>query len=423
MGIVYNRSNQSIFVFLCNCQQEIERKNTMKLPSFVSDLSLPPMEYHQNLRHWSREMRECAPIIWDDASANWLVFRYDEIARVSSDYKVFSSEHTVIGSPQDNASPSLIEMDPPQHQRMRSRLTQAFSARTIAQMEGQIAQIVDTLLEKILEYGETCDWVAELANPLPVIVIANMLGLPAENWQQFKSWTDAIINKSQEQTQASERFSKYFDQAIEACRKHPGSDILSLLIASEVGGEHLSHDELISFCFTLFIAGNITTTNMLGNMVLVFDKFPQELERLRRQPELAASAVEEILRYMPPFRAGPNDFIEGRVAKSDVVLCDQLVRAGEQVQVNRLSANFDERQFPDPERLDIGRNPNRHQSFGHGVHFCLGAPLARLELRVALERIIQKFRSLEVAPDATLKQAPSTVIFGVQNLPVTFQPA
>jgi cytochrome P450 len=157
--------------------------------------------------------------------------------------------------------------------------------------------------------------------------------------------------------------------------------------------------------------------------VLVFDKFPQELERLRRQPELAASAVEEILRYMPPFRAGPNDFIEGRVAKSDVVLCDQLVRAGEQVQVNRLSANFDERQFPDPERLDIGRNPNRHQSFGHGVHFCLGAPLARLELRVALERIIQKFRSLEVAPDATLKQAPSTVIFGVQNLPVTFQPA
>ena len=395
----------------------------MKLPLFVSDLSLPPMEYHQNLRHWSREMRDAAPIIWDDASANWLVFRYDEIARVSSDYKVFSSEHTIIGSPKDNASPSLIEMDPPQHQRMRSRLTQAFSARTIAQMEGQITQIVDTLLEKILDGGTTCDWVAELANPLPVIVIANMLGLPAENWQQFKSWTDAIINKSQEQSQANECFSKCFDRAIEARRQKPGSDILSLLIASDVNGEHLSHDELISFCFTLFIAGNITTTNMLGNMVLVFDKFPRELERLRRKPELAASAVEEILRYMPPFRAGPNDFIEGRVAKSDVVLCDQLVRAGEQVQVNRLSANFDERQFPDPERLDIGRNPNRHQSFGHGVHFCLGAPLARLELRVALERIIQKFRSLHVVPDVTLKQAPSTVIFGVRNLPVTIQPA
>src|ERR1700730_9111960 len=117
----------------------------MKLPSFVSDLSLPPMEYHRNLRHWSREMRDSTPIVWDDACANWLAFRYDDIARVQSDYRTFSSEHTVIGSPRDNASPSLIEMDPPRHQQMRSRITQAFSARTIAQLEDQIARIAETL--------------------------------------------------------------------------------------------------------------------------------------------------------------------------------------------------------------------------------------------------------------------------------------
>lgn len=395
----------------------------MKIPSFVSDLSLPPMEYHRNLRHWSREMRDSTPIVWDDESANWLAFRYDDISRVQSDYRTFSSEHTVIGSARDNENPSLIEMDPPRHQQMRSLITQAFSARTIAGMETQIAQIADTLLENILERGGTRDWVSELANPLPVIVIANMLGLPSEEWQQFKTWTDAIINKSPEQTQASENFSHHFAQAVNHHRKRPGTDILSLLIASEVEGERLSHEDLMSFCFTLFIAGNITTTNMLGNMLLCFDERPQELERLRREPELAASAVEEILRYMPPFRAGPNDLLEGRVAKADVYLGEQLIRKGEQVQVNRLSANFDERQFPDPERLDIGRNPNRHQSFGHGVHFCLGAPLARLEMRIVLERMLKKFQWLHIVPEAPLQQAQSSIIFGVQHLPVTFQPA
>jgi cytochrome P450 len=392
----------------------------MKLPAFIQDFSLPPREYHRNLRHWSREMRDSAPIIWDDESKSWLVFRYTEVSQVQSDYRTFSSEHTVIGS--TNTSPSLIEMDPPRHQQMRSLITQAFSARTIASMESQIVQIADQLLENILERG-TCDWMAHLANPLPVIVIASMLGLPGEAWPDFKRWTDAIINKSADQQQAMQQFTHYFMHALEARYKQPGTDILSQLISSEIEGKHLSQEDLLGFCFTLFIAGNITTTNMLGNMLLCFDEYPEEMERLRRQPELATSAVEEILRYMPPFRAGPNELVAGRVARSDVFLCEQLIRQGEAVQVNRLAANFDERQFPDPERFDIGRNPNRHQSFGHGIHFCLGAPLARLEMRVVLERIQQKFQWLSIAPVTDLKQAPSSIIFGIQSLPVVFQPA
>ena len=392
----------------------------MKLPAFISDLSLPPKEYHYNLRLWSQEMRDSSPIIWDDKSANWLVFRYAEVSRVQNDYHTFSSEHTVIDARQPNYSPSIIEMDPPRHQQMRSLITQAFSARTIAGMESQIGQIADGLLDKILARGDG-DWIAELANPLPVIVIANMLGLPAEKWQQFKAWTDALINKSAGQELASQNFTEHFEQAIARRRKQPGSDILSLLLASEIDGERLSQDALISFCFTLFLAGNITTTNMLGNMILCFDEYPEELQRLRSRPELAASAVEELLRYMPPFRAGPNDLIKGRVAKTDVYLCDQLVRAGEQVQVNRISANFDERQFPNPERLDIGRTPNRHQSFGHGVHFCLGAPLARLEVRVVLERMLKRSQWPRIMQGTTLQQVPGSLMFGVQHLPVTFE--
>lgn len=395
----------------------------MKLPSFITDLSLSPVEYHRDLRQWSKEMRDTSPIIWDDASANWLVFRYDDVVRVQSDYRTFSSEHTIINSasaPDRQGRPSIIELDPPEHQKLRSLVTQAFSARTIAHMETQIATIVDELLDGFIERG-TCDWVKEMANPLPVIVIANMLGLPAEKWPQFKEWTDAIMERSPNQQEASQRFSEHFSRAIETCMKQPGSDILSLLLNSEVDGERLTFEDVISFCFTLFIAGNITTTNVLGNAMLCFNENPEEWERLRQHPELVPTAVEEVIRYMSPFRAGPNDLIEGRVARNDVVLSGQLVRQGEQVQVNRLAANFDEQQFPDPERFDVGRTPNRHQSFGHGIHFCLGAPLARLEIRVVLERLLQKVQRFQIVPDVPLKQAQSTIIFGVQSLPMTFQ--
>lgn len=396
----------------------------MKLPAFISDLSTPPLEYHQQLRAWSREMRQNAPIVWDDDSAGWLVFLYDDVTRVQSDYQTFSSKGTVgVKEGQDEKrSPSLIEMDPPRHRQMRSLITQAFSAKTVAGMAPQVERIVDELLEGIIKRRD-CDWMADLANPLPVIVIANMLGLPVEEWPRFKKWTDIIVSESPEATQASEQFSHFFDAAIKKRQQQPDSDILSLLIASEVDGERLSYDDLMSFCFTLFIAGNITTTNVLGNSMLCFNEHPEEFARLRSQPELVASAVEEIIRYMSPFRAGPNGLVLGRVAKTDIEISGQPVRKGEFVQVNRLSANFDERQFPEAERFDIGRTPNKHQSFGHGIHFCLGAPLARLEVRIVLERITRKFQALRIAPGAQLKQAQSMLIFGVQSVPVEFQVA
>lgn len=412
----------SYFVELCSLKISATegRLLFMKLPAFISDLSLPPVEYHQKLRQWSREMRENTPIVWDDDSTSWLVFRYDDVTRVQSDYQTFSSEGTVGNRDKETESPSIIEMDPPQHRQMRSLITQAFSAKTVAGMAPQVEQIVDELLAKISK-SEKCDWMADFANPLPVVVIATMLGLPVERWADFKEWTDIIINERPEAPEASKHFEQYFAEAIEKRRHQPGSDILSLLIASEVEGERLSQRELMSFCFTLFIAGNITTTNVLGNAMLCFNEHPEELQRLRARPELIPSAVEEVIRYMSPFRAGPNGLVLGRVAKTDVEVSGQLVRKGEFVQVNRLAANFDEKHFPEAERFDVGRSPNRHQSFGHGVHFCLGAPLARLEVRIALEKIAQKFRSLQIVPGIPLKQAQSMLIFGVQSVPVEFE--
>ncbi|GCF10786.1 cytochrome P450 [Dictyobacter arantiisoli] len=393
----------------------------MKFPAFVNDLSIPPQQYHHQLRNWTSEMRANDPVVYNEENNTWVVFHYDDVVRVQSDFATFSSEHTVKdnqGVSSENGS--IIEMDPPRHRAMRSLITQAFSARTINDMAPRIQSIVDELFQKVVAHGQM-DWMTELANPLPVIVIAEMLGLPRDKWPEFKQWTDAIINKTSEAGYAQEQFANYFSQAIEEHHKHPGTDVLSRLIAAEVDGKHLDHEGLVNFCFTLLIAGNITTTNVLGNMILCFDEHPDQLARLSEQPELASTAVEEILRYIPPFRSGPNDLLVGRIATTDVMIGEKQIHKGESIEVSRISANFDEQQFTDAQQFDIARTPNRHQSFGHGIHFCVGAPLARLEIKTTLETLPRYFREIQLNHDQPLKQVESRLIFGPRNLPLSFQ--
>src|SRR5579884_3215117 len=223
----------------------------MQFPLFVKDLTLPAIEYQHALRDWTRMMREESPVVYDDDNNTWVVFRYNDVVYVQSDYEKFSSQQTVKDRAADNPEPTnIIEMDPPQHRQMRSLLTQSFSPRAIAAREPQVQQIVDELFDKALERGHI-DWMAELANPLPVIVIADMLGMPRDNWQQFKAWTDAIINKTPETASASENFSSFFVPAIQERQQHPQQDILSGLIATEVEGRRLSFDELLGFCHLL----------------------------------------------------------------------------------------------------------------------------------------------------------------------------
>ena len=394
----------------------------MKFPSFINDLTLSPIEYHHTLQQWAKEIRAEDSVVYNDDNETWVVFDYQDVVRVQSDFKFFSSQKTVKDRDANNPEPtSILEMDPPQHRQMRALLTQAFSPRTIAAREPQIQQIANDLFDKALEQAGPIDWMESIANPLPIIVIADMLGLPRENWREFKAWTDAIINKSPEAETASQSASAYFAQAIEAHQKQPQPDILSALIAAEVEGQRLNFEELIGFCFLLFIAGNITTSNMLGNSIVSFNEQPEAFQQLRARPDLAEDAVEEILRYMPPFRSGPNDLLVGRVVTTDVKLGNKLIHKGDKVEVSRFSANFDESIFDHPNQIDITRNPNRHQSFGHGIHFCIGAPLARLELQVVFDTLFRKVPGLRLA--TAIEDLPfkdDGAIYGLYELPVTW---
>jgi len=390
--------------------------------TYTEDHTLAPLEWHRRSREWCREMRALSPIMYRE-EYGWLVFTYREAAQVFSDSATYSSEYEMSPSREQEEGRSIISMDPPRHQQLRSLLTQAFSARTIAQMEPRIRKIADERLEKISARGQV-DFMGELAAPLPVIVIAELLGLPSEDWPLYKKWTDAQVRGMTADPDASEQTLAYcFFQAVEQKRQRPDQSLISLLLAAEIEGKHLTQAELFSFFLTLLVAGNVTTTNLLGNAMLCFSLFPESLEQLRENPALIPSAIEEILRYMSPSRVLPNDPIGSRIAKVNTELAGRSIQKGDVVRPLIFSANFDEQQFVEPERFMIERRPNRHISFGHGIHFCLGAPLARLEARVVLTEMLKRFSQWEILDRDHLEQVDTELIFGVKHLPMTFQPA
>jgi cytochrome P450 len=374
-------------------------------------------------------MRASQPISHSD-EYGWLVFPYQEAIQVYSDHTNYSSEYGKSSSDGQEEvrdiqeeSRSIITMDPPRHLHLRAIMTQAFSARKIAQMEPRIQKIADTLLEKILSQGQA-DFMEGLAFPLPVIVIAEMLGLPGEDWPLFKRWTDKQVHaKDKNQDGAEQELAAYFFKAVEQRSQEPDDSLISLLLRAEVDGQYLTPAELFSFFLTLLVAGNVTTTNLLGNAMMTFSLFPEALDQLRQHPTQMTSTIEELLRYMGPARVLPHDLIGTRIAQRDIELAGQHIRKGDVVRPIVLSANFDEQHFDEPEKFKIDRSPNRHFSFGHGIHFCLGAPLARLETHVVLSTMLKRFSAWEIQDRDQLQQIDTDLIFGVKNLPMTFQPA
>jgi len=391
------------------------------LPAFLSEYSISPLEYHRLAREWTQEMRVFHPAIYDERHTSWLIFRYDDTARVRSDYTTFSSESMVNeGQYGNSGNTTVASMDPPRHTQLRSLVTQAFSARTIAQLASQVESITKDLFGQVRSAGEM-DWVADLANPLPVIVIADMLGLPREEWPNYKAWTEDIVHNSPNRPNASRQFAMTFAKAVEDHRRQPRQDVLNLLMNAEVDGQRLSFEQMRAFFVMIFVAGNITTTNMLGNAILCLDEHPEEYARLQQNPALLNSAIEEILRYMPPVRVGASDLLDGRRVAKDVYLGGQLIHEGERVALNSLPANFDPDHFPEPDRFDITRSPNRHLSFGHGIHFCLGSPLARLELKIVLGMMLEQLPGLRRIREEPIQLVNSSLMFGARCLPVTFQ--
>ena len=369
-------------------------------------------------------MRESAPVYHDEQSGSWHVYRYDDVQRVLSEHGTFSSK---MGGDEPSETgqlfaASLITADPPRHRQLRSLVTQAFTPKAVDGLAPRISALTEELLDGIASKG-SADLIAELAYPLPVIVIAELMGIPAEDRDRFKHWSDVIVSQTQsgartaDHSTTNREMAEYFLALIEHRRRQPGNDLISSLLAAEIDGQKLSVAELLGFCSLLLVAGNETTTNMIGNAVLCFTDAPGTMDRLRAEPALLPQAIEEVLRYRSPVQS------MYRVTAGETTLGGLQVPAGAPLVAWIGSANRDERQFERPELFDVGRTPNRHLAFGHGIHFCLGAPLARLEARIALQSVLERLPGLALTPGAHLERMDSTIVYGVKELPVSWQAA
>lgn len=316
---------------------------------------------------------------------------------------------------------SFLTMDPPDHTRLRRLVSKAFSARLIERLRPRIETLVEELLA---EATGPVDLIATLAYPLPVILISELLGVPPEDHERFKRWSDALARGLDpdfllpagdiaERDQARQEFADYFRTLLALRRAEPREDLLSALVAVSDGGDALTEDELLATCVLLLVAGHETTVNLIGNGALALLRHPDQLAWFRAHPEAAPGAVEELLRYDPPVQ------LTLRAALEDVLLDGAVVKQGEMVLLLTGAANRDRGVFfPDPDRLDLSRATERHLAFGLGIHFCLGAPLARLEGQIALTRLFT--RDVRLTGE-DLHYRANLVLRGLAALPVTIR--
>jgi pimeloyl-[acyl-carrier protein] synthase len=356
--------------------------------------------------------------------------RYANVAAVLRDERMSSDFRKSVGFEafvqsmggsltQEEFTPSMLFLDPPDHSRLRALVNKAFTAREVEKLRPRVGAIVDELLEARADPG-SMDVIADLAYPLPVTVICEFLGVPPRDQGRFRAWSADLVHTLdpvvppetvRRAEEASLAFRAYFRDLIGERRQTPRDDLLSRLIAAEEEGDKLSEEELLSTCVLLLVAGHETTVNLIGNGVLALLRNPGELARLREDPALIRSAVEELLRYDSPIQ------LNSRTALEDLQVDGRLVKKGEQT-INLLgAANRDPEQFTEPDRLDLGRQDNRHLSFSAGMHFCLGAPLARLEGQLAIGGLVARFPALDLATE-DLRWRETVTFRGLQALPV-----
>jgi cytochrome P450 len=354
-----------------------------------------------------------------------LVARYLDVVAVARDHANFSSaiprNMIPAGADPFGGAPTMPFSDPPIHSRLRRLVARDFSPRRIAALAPHIAEVTHQLLDDSV-HGGRFEAMSALADQLPVVIIAEMLGVPIEDRESFRRWSDVIASNSVSAlgaaampivVEAVHALRSYFSEAIERRRVDPGDDLISALVAAHDTAEALSTDELLAFVVLLLIAGNETTTNLIGNGLLALARNPGEYRRLRDERGLIPSALEEMLRYDSPVQTLM------RFATKDIEVGGTMIETGKVVAVMFGAANRDPAQFPDPQRFDVGREPNDHVAFGEGIHFCLGAPLARLEARLAFEAIVDRFATIELAePARELAYRGSFITRGLRELPL-----
>jgi cytochrome P450 len=353
-----------------------------------------------------------------------LAARYADVCAILIDYATFTSVQPAgMGFDEQTKlfgdAPTMLGSDPPTQTRLRRLVSRDFTPRRIRELEPRIREIAKNLLDAAERKGEF-DVMADLANPLPVMVISDLLGVPAEEYRQFKNWSDKIVEADNtlpglpmpdDIKTAFTELRDYFIEEIAQRRKHPGPDLVSALIAAHDEAEALSADELLQFVVLLLLAGNETTTNLIGNGMLALGRDPGSMAALRAKPELMRGAIEEMLRYDGPVQS------TFRTATKDRVVGGTPIASGMGVFVITAAANRDPAQFKDPEKFDITREPNQHVAFGEGIHFCIGAPLARLEGSIAIGSALERFPHLRLKdPGAAVTYKGSYFLRGLSRL-------
>jgi cytochrome P450 len=361
----------------------------------------------------------------------WVLTRYEDVVSVLRDPRLikepiaaFVAARFGLAAPPTGMGLSMLDRDPPDHTRLRGLVSKAFTPRVIERLRPHIQQIVDGLLDRV-EGARGMDLIEQFAYPLPVIVICEMLGVPVADHERFKGWgldiargLDAIMLPpdspvAERSVVARRALAEYFRGLIAERRAAPRDDMLSGLIAAEEAGDKLSEDELLATCILLLVAGHETTVNLIGNGSLALLRHPDQRRRLQEDPGLIVTAVEELLRFDGPVQR------TSRIPSEDVTIGGKIIGKGEMVMPFIGAADRDPAQFPEPDRLDIGRADNRHIAFGWGIHFCIGAPLARVEGQIALNTLLRRQPRLALATD-TPEYRQSLTLRGLSALPVSF---
>lgn len=381
-----------------------------------------PIETSLQILHQFATAREKQPVVYNEQRSLWEVFGYEEVMRVITDYNTFSSEALPGFSEDSFLRDTIVAKDPPDHRKMRNLVNVAFTPRMVNHLSGNIAQITQDLLDDALPRGEM-DIASDIAFPLPAKVMAVMLGVPDKDWDIFRRWAgDRTVGESAPQMQGDmmrarqlvgQQMYDYFSGLLAERRRSPQDDLISALSVAEVDGERLSEGSLVQFCMLLLAAGQETTKNLIANAIYCFTEYPEACEHLIQHPELMPGAIEEVLRFLPAV------WFTFRRAKHDVELAGQHIPAHSMLHTWNAAANRDAAQFSHPEQFDIQREPNRHMTFGHGIHFCLGAPLARLEAAIALPMMLKQLKNLRRVPGIPIT-VQAGIVYVIRELPVTF---
>lgn len=387
-----------------------------------------PFPFYARLR---AEAPVCRVTLPDKQSA-WIISRYDDVVATLKDERLVKDKFNALTPEQATKQPwvpgffkpltrNMLDLDAPDHTRLKGLVHKAFTPRLIEQMRVRIETLTEELLDDVERRGQF-DLIRDYALPLPTTIIAEMLGIPAEDGKKFNRWSSAIVASNQGSLGMLKAipniaaFMSYLRKLIKVRRANPQDDLISALVAVEETGDLLNEDELLAMIFLLLVAGHETTVNLIGNGVLALLEHPDQMERLRSDPTLIKPAVEELLRYN-----GPLETATERYAREEITIEGVTIPRGGLVFAALASANRDESQFPNADTLDLNREPNRHLAFGQGVHYCMGAPLARMEGQIAINTLLRRMPDLRlaVAPGA-LRWRSQLVLHSLEALPLTF---